>query len=130
MKVEQIKKMVPKPIKKVIKGTLKKENLTVDNEKNLSVVNDSVNAKKLDSTETEYKKLVEEQKSKRKNNKNFDIRATYVEYFRKPLKNQIIVIGSNGGSFSGTVISKFAEIINSQEMDVFVALDKLTDPFP
>lgn len=130
MKVEQIKKMVPKPIKKVIKGTLKKENLTVDNEKNLSVVNDSVNAKNLDSTETEYKKLVEEKKSKRKNNKNFDIRATYVEYFRKPLKNQIIVIGSNGGSFSGTVISKFAEIINSQEMDVFVALDKLTDPFP
>ncbi|MDF8367412.1 glycosyltransferase [Weissella paramesenteroides] len=126
MRVEQIKKIIPKPVKKIIKDKLNKSIVSVDKSK----VSNDVKESSSDKSEIELQHLIKKQKLKRKENKNFDIRATYVEHLGKPLKKQIIVIGSIGGSFSGTIISKFAEIINNKEMDVIVALDKLTDPFP
>lgn len=126
MKIDKIKKIVPKSVKKVIKEVVKTYSTTLENKTKVN----SKNSVQISGEVTEFSQLIKNQKNKRQNNKNYDIRATYVASLRKPLKQQIIVIGSTGGSFSGVVLAKFAEILQEKNMDVIVALDKLTDPFP
>ncbi len=126
MKIDKIKKVIPKSVKKNIKKIINIDTKALENKAELN----SKNYIQANEEISEFKRLVKNQTVKRQKNKNYDFRATYVETLHKPLKKQIIIIGSTGGSFSGAALSKFAEILTRENMDVIVALDKLSDPFP
>lgn len=84
----------------------------------------------VEDTQKQFKTLILQEQKKRKTNKAYDLRATYIDSRREQLANQVLIIGSEGGSFSGTALSEFSKIMLNQKKDVIVALDKVTDYFP
>lgn len=117
-----VKKRVKKIARKITKGMGIANNSSKSSDVN--VTNDTT------VTKEAFKALVAQEQTNRESNAHFDLRASYIDVRNTALKNQILIIGSEGGSFSGIALSEFAKEVTKKKKDVIVALDKTTDYFP